>query len=236
MTLKKILGIIVIMVGIYLLVSYQLKPTLVSVLPKTEDSPIVEQVTSVDKIEKIQDDKIVKSFESRNPTESICVGEYCDGSMDDDTNFTIVKVPLVGSNGDIGCGSSIIMSPHTVHPATSAVLDATYRKLFSLKQVSDVPSDDIQNIIGLEDELLYQHVSLDDGVATLHLQGHTHVISGCMIPAFRAQIERAALQYVTVNKLQVMINDELWDWCDYSLADPSEDGCDTTQKYWVIEK
>ena len=63
-----------------------------------------------------------------------------------------------------------------------------------------------------------------------------YVAGSCMIPQFRAQIEQAALQYESVQELRVHLNNTLWDWCDYSMADPSEDGCDTNPKHWVVKK
>lgn len=176
--------------------------------------------------------------EPREPSEYICVGEYCDGSMsgDDLSSITVLQIPVVTSNGNIGCGNGIIFAPHAV-PRTQAVLNASYEKLFDLKYLPEIEADDVRNVVALEDMLFYSGVSLDDsGTAKLLLEGESTQIYNCTIPTFKAQIEQTALQFDTVNSLEVYLNDELWDWCDFSQADPSEDGCDVNPKYWISVK
>lgn len=180
-----------------------------------------------------------ESQEVRVPEREICVGEYCDGSMlsdDPSSEITALNIPLITSEGDIGCREGLIFAPHTV-PKTQAVLDATYKTLFDIKFAPEILSDDVRNIVALEEELFYRGVSLDsEGTARVLLEGEATVIYNCTIPTFRAQIEQAALQYDTVNTLEVYLNNEQWDWCDFSQADPEEDGCDVTPKYWVATK
>jgi hypothetical protein len=178
--------------------------------------------------------ELEESEGTRIPEREICVGEYCDGSMLGEGDFTVLQIPLISGRGDVGCGSGLFFAPHTVQPKTLAVLDATYRLLFDLKPLPEVESDDVRNVVGFEDMLFYNGVSLtSDGVARLELEGSTSYIYSCTIPEFRAQIEQAALQFDTVSSLEVYLNGELWDWCEYSQADPEEDGCNLTPKYWI---
>lgn len=203
--------------------TYQLI-TLDNTIPSGID-PVVEEVVSTD-VEK-----------KRVPNEKICVGEGCDGSMSGDSeSYTVVSVPLVTSTGNIGCGEGIVFSPHAVNK-TSAVLDATYKKLFSLEHEPNVESDDVRNVVALEKDLFYKGVSIDNSkTARLLLEGKSTYIYNCTIPTFRAQIEQAALQFSTVDSLEVYINNKLWDWCDFSQADPEEDGCDINPKHWIATK
>lgn len=225
MNTKGIITLIILVVGIFFIFQALPQDNLVSVIEQ-------EQEVENDVIETEEPVEITE----RTPDREICVGEYCDGSMSGEDDFTVVQVPLITSGGDVGCGDDIFFAPHVVEPKTKAVLDATYRTLFDLKAQSEIEADDIRNIVGSETELMYDDVTLNSGVATLQLSGRTRNVVHCAVPAFRAQIEQAAFQFDTVETLEVYINDERWDWCDYSDADPEEDGCDTTPKYWVTQK
>jgi hypothetical protein len=238
MNISRALGIIIAIVGIYLLFTYKQEPSLVSVLPQEAKNSNKESV-----IETVAESTIDTTNESvseisipRIPDRSICIGEYCDGHMNGGDNYTVVKVPLVTYGDEIGCGSKILMIPHVVEPKTQAILDTTYKTLFSLKSETDIKEDGVRNPVGLEQKLHYRGVVLKDGVAQVKLSGVTEILGECMIPEFRAQIEQAALQYASVQEVRVYANDKLWDWCDYSTADPSEDGCDKNPKYWITKK
>lgn len=231
------------LLGVYFLLSYRVEPGLVSVVSQEEHTKNKgsEQKTEEKKEEKKGEHHKVM-YQERNPERPICVGEYCDGHMNADTNYTKVKIPLI-SDGDlnkpnetIGCGSLIVWAPHIFEPKTPAVLDATYKVLFSLAPQSEIISDNVRNPVGLENKLHYAGLTSTNGIVTLKLRGQMYVAGSCMIPEFRAQIEQAALQYESVQELRVHLNDTLWDWCDYSMADPSEDGCDTNPKHWVVKK
>ena len=214
--MKSIITILILVVGVVFIIQALPEDNLVSVVDR-----------------QIQPEGEIKE---RTTDREICVGEYCDGHMSGEDNFTVVQVPLITSGGDVGCGDKIIFAPHTVEPKTTAVLDATYRTLFELKEFPEIKEDNVRNVVGSEMKLIYEGVSLKDRVARLQLSGMTETIAHCSVPAFRAQIEQAALQFNTVNTLEVYINGDQWDWCDYSDAEPEESGCDTTSRHWVVEK
>lgn len=233
--MKKIFFILTILFGIFLIILILPKEQITSVenqpIPVEPDGGIGDGAEPLDEFQGEAESEDITGF--RKPLREICVGEYCDGSMSGEDDFTVVNIPLIGSDGDIGCGSSVFLAPHVVEPKTSAVLDATYQALFQLKAESEIEADNINNIVAQEDRLFYQGVSLQDGTAELRLEGLIYKIAHCAVPEFRAQIEQSALQFDSVDTLEVYLNGERWDWCEYSDADPQESGCDTEAKYWI---
>ena len=202
------------------------------VAPKKQESEKVEQTPNA-----TVEDKVITG--DRVPSRYVCVGEFCDGSGGDagmPQDFTVVQIPLIKDGGSIGCGVGIFFAPHTVEPKTSAVLDATYRLLFDLKPRPEVESDGFWNTVGDYVGLHYKSVSVIDGTAKLMLTGNMGGPGHCAEPAFRAQINQAAFKFDSVKKIEVYLNGKLFDWCSTSDADPSEDKCDTTPKYWIDTK
>lgn len=172
----------------------------------------------------------------RNPSRYACIGEFCDGSgSDNQDSLTVLKIPLTTPGGNIGCGSKIFFSPHTV-PKTTAVLDATYKMLFDIKLEPEVKTDVITNEIGAYKKLFYKSVSIKDGVAKVMLTGSMYGPGGCSFPVIREQINQSAFQFNTVNKIEVYLNGEIFDWCLVSDADASDSKCNITPKYWIDEK
>lgn len=227
--MKSIITIIILVAGTLLIVWALPQDHLVSVIEEKEQETEIQEQDPVSEKPDID-------YKERTPNREICVGEYCDGHMSGEDDFTVVHVPLLSEGGEIGCGDDIFLAPHTVKPKTTAVLDATYQTLFELKPDPEIEADNIRNVVGTETQLWYDGVILKDGLASLYLTGRTQNIVHCSVPAFRAQIEQAAFQFESVDSIEVYINDEKWDWCDYSEADPQESGCDTAPKYWVTEK
>ncbi len=172
----------------------------------------------------------------RKPSRYSCVGEFCDGSgSGNQGSLTVLKIPLVSTGGNIGCGSKIFFVPHAV-PKTTAVLDATYKMLFDIKPEPEIKSDDIRNPIGSYTKLFYQSVSIKDGVAKVMLSGSMYGPGHCSFPEIREQINQSAFQFNTVDKIEVYLNGKIFDWCSVSDADVSESKCDTTPRYWIDEK
>ncbi len=167
-------------------------------------------------------------------TRSICIGEGCDGSMSGIDDHTTVRIPLITQGGTIGCGSKIIFAPHTV-AKTTATIDATYRTLFELQENSDIPEDNIRNVVAGYTQLFYDSVTLQNGVAKLYLTGTMYGPGHCAEPDMKAQIEQSALQFDTVNKLEVHINDEIFNWCSLDMSD-GEGPCPEQPKLWIVEK
>lgn len=174
---------------------------------------------------------------NRVPSRYVCVGEYCDGSMEGDNQAsrTVLQIPLIKEGGNIGCGVGIFFAPHWT-PKTPAVLDATYRLLFDLKSQPEIASDGFRNTVGEYLGLHYKSVSIVDGTAKLMLEGNMYGPGHCAEPELRAQINQTAFKFDSVKKIEVYLNGKLFDWCQTSQADPSEDKCDTTPKYWIDTK
>lgn len=172
----------------------------------------------------------------RKPSRLSCVGEFCDGSGSGNQGaLTVLKIPLVSTGGNIGCGSKIFFAPHAV-PKTTAVLDATYKMLFDIKSEPEIKSDNIRNPIGSYTKLFYQSVSIKDGVAKVMLTGGMTGPGECSFPEVREQINQSAFQFETVKKIEVYLNGGIFDWCSVSDADVSESKCDKTPRYWIDEK
>jgi hypothetical protein len=175
--------------------------------------------------------------EVRTPTEPICVGEYCDGSMSGDDyleKYTVLQIPLTADGGTIGCGAKIVFAPHAVSK-TRGVMDATYKLLFDLKPSSEIVEDGLRNVVGAYTHLFYDSVTLKNGTAKLYLSGSMYGPGHCAEPELRAQIEQGALQFETVNKLEVYLNGELFNWCEMDMSD-GEGPCPEQPQYWVVSK
>jgi hypothetical protein len=200
-----------------------------SIIPTQTENITEEQKEIVDY--SAQNDHSIE----RLPKRFACVGEYCDGSMSAESNFTVVKVPLVTDGGNIGCGAKIFFAAHTV-PKTTAVVDATYKLLFDIKPVPEIAADGFRNVVGNYTRLWYDHVNVSNGIAKLYLTGSMYGPGHCAEPELRAQINQAVFQFDAINKIEVYLNGKLFDWCSMSDAGPSESGCDKNQKYWVDSK
>ncbi len=156
------------------------------------------------------------AFEAqRNPVRPICIGEGCDGSMDGNSALMAVKIPLMEIDAQ-GYAQSFFYAPHTTQK-TAAVLDATYRVLFSLKPKPEpfadgVTTDPFQNPIGYISSLDYDSVTIHNGVALVYLKGSFDSLdlgtTGGDMTFFAAkkQIEQAAFQFDTVQKVEVYLN------------------------------
>lgn len=151
---------------------------------------------------------------------------------------TQVSIPLAsldkpGDFGPFGCQQYINF--HTLEiPKTQAVLDGVYTQLFSLPYEA-IPGVEDKNIIASQENLSFDSVTLENGLASLYLSG-TVMGNHCADEVFRHQIEQSAFQFDTVNSLQVFVNNEIFDWCVLSDADPSESGCDTNPRPWIKNK
>lgn len=151
---------------------------------------------------------------------------------------TQISIPLAsldkpGDFGPFGCQQYINF--HTVEiPQTQAVLSQAYNQLFSLPYDA-IPGIEDKNIIASQDNLSFDSVSLENGTASLYLSG-TVMGNHCADEVFRHQIEQTAFQFETVDSLQVFVNNEIFDWCILSDADPSESGCDINPRLWIKNK
>jgi hypothetical protein len=182
-------------------------------------------------------EEVVTVRDERTPTEPICVGEYCDGSMESDDylkKYTVLQIPLTTDGGNLGCGAKLFFAPHAV-PKTTGVMDATYQLLFNLKPTPEIMEDGFRNVVGAYTQLFYDSVTLNNGVAKLYLSGTMYGPGHCAEPELRAQIEQAALQFDTVKKLEVYLNKKIFDWCTMDMSD-GEGPCPENPQYWIVNK
>lgn len=220
-----ILGAIIILGTLYVFIS---RPTLA---PTIEDSSLV--IEGGDNVDTIQEESTDEQ-NIRIPSKFACVGEYCDGSMSDDDHeniFTVLQIPLVIDGGTIGCGADLFFAPHAI-PKTVTPLDATYKLLFDLKAQPEIPEDGFRNIVAVYDRLFYDKVTLSNGNARVYLKGNLYGPGHCSLPELRAQISQAALQFESVESVEVYLNGTIYDWCEQDLSD-GEGSCPEVPQLWV---
>lgn len=208
----------------------------------TSQSVISQPTRTVESLETSQplplkSETEIDTIKTRTPSKYVCVGEYCDGSGESDDYLkknTVLQIPLTTDGGNLGCGAKLFFAPHAI-PKTTTVLDATYRLLFDLKSNSEIPTDGFRNAVGAYTQLFYDSVILHNGVAKLYLSGTMYGPGHCAEPELRAQIDQAALQFPTVQKLEVYLNGKIFDWCTMDLSD-GEGPCPEKPQLWVTEK
>jgi len=158
------------------------------------------------------------------------------GTIVQNTEMTTIMVPLITESstdadfGPFGCLAYIKFVPQEVSN-TQAVLGATYEWLFS----NPGNIGEYYNIIDSQTNLDFSSVEIVEGIAKVYLTGNI-MGNHCADATFAAQIEQAALQYPTVNNIEVYVNSEIFDWCDISDADPEESGCDINPRLWNTQR
>jgi len=122
----------------------------------------------------------------------------------------LVKIVLIAleDNGQagtlVGCGDSAI--PITVAiPPTQGVLRAALEKLFSAKNQFYGEAGYYNALY--QSDLEVTGVTIEQGKAMIHLTGSVTLGGVCDAPRVEAQIEQTALQFSTVNEVNVFIND-----------------------------
>ncbi len=125
-----------------------------------------------------------------------------------DNTFEEVNIFMLQTEtgGQVGCGDTLIPISVSVEP-TVAPMTAAYEQLFNIDQ---------QNYQGLynalsESDLTLASASIIDGVATVYLTGTFQFAGACDTPRVRAQLEQIALQYSTVDSVNIFINDQALD-------------------------
>jgi len=134
--------------------------------------------------------------------------------------ITAIKVFMIAmeDNGQagpaIGCGDSVVAVTRQIAP-TRGPLRAAFTELLSIK-------DEFYGQSGLYNPLYRYNLTLDEaridnGRATIRLSGEFFLVGTCEDPRLRAQLEQTALQFSTVNAVDIYINDRLLsDWMDMS--------------------
>jgi hypothetical protein len=121
----------------------------------------------------------------------------------------MLKIFLVGLNDNgisgklVGCGDSVVATNVEV-PYTTGVLKAAMTKLLSIKD-QNYGQSGLYNAL-YQSSLKISSLALKDGVATIHLTGKVTLDGECDNPRVQAQLEQTALQFSTVKKVVIYIN------------------------------
>lgn len=117
----------------------------------------------------------------------------------------LVALEDAGRSGqEIGCGDSLIPVEVEIEP-TAAPLTAAMKELLSIH-------DRLYGQSGLYDalyqsDLQVESVAIQDGTATIRLTGQLQLGGVCDNPRVEAQLTQTALQFSTVDKADIFIND-----------------------------
>ena len=127
---------------------------------------------------------------------------------EDPGGFTITRIHLISLNdgGPLGCGDTLV--PVTVEiPATRAVLRASLERLLSIK-TQYYGQSGLYNAL-YQSNLTIDDVRIDNRVATIRLSGQIVLGGVCDAPRVQAQLEQAALQFSTVDAVNIYVNGNL---------------------------
>lgn len=122
-----------------------------------------------------------------------------------------VKIFMIaeGDNGAsgkmIGCGDSAVAVNREV-PKTEAVLKAAIEQLLSIKDKNYGESGLVNSLY--QSNLQLQSASIENGKATIKLIGTLKTDGECDDPRPKAQLEETALQFPTVQEVEILINDQ----------------------------
>ena len=131
---------------------------------------------------------------------------------------------------EIGTGGAIRFKPFE-EIKSPAVLNTVYRTLFSLHSRDD---DNVWNGVS------FDSVSIDTDSNGKHVAkvqlSHSWIPDGDMSGyVFRRLIDAAAFQYPNIDRVEVYINGNPFDWCIDDMSD-GESGCSTHPKLWSDDR
>jgi hypothetical protein len=119
-------------------------------------------------------------------------------------NIYLIALEDAGQSGEeVGCGDSVI--PVVVNIGrTQAPLRATLERLLAVDETFYGQSG-LYN--ALEDSnLQVQGIDIRNGTAIIHLTGELVIGGACDAPRVQAQLEQTALQFSTVNAVEISVN------------------------------
>lgn len=105
----------------------------------------------------------------------------------------------------IGCNDSVVLVPRTV-PYSRGTLRAALEELLSLVEANE-PSTEFYNAL-YQSNLVIENVAIEDSIATIELTGDILVGGVCDEPRVEAQLRETALQFSTVEAVEIFINGE----------------------------
>lgn len=124
--------------------------------------------------------------------------------------MTEVSIALIapednGASGPmIGCGDSVIFVTRQLGGPTQSPLRAAYEELLSVDDYNYGQSGLINPLEA--SDLTVDSVNIRDGVAIIQLSGTLALIGTCADAAIEAQLVHTALQFASVEEVQVTIN------------------------------
>lgn len=129
--------------------------------------------------------------------------------LPDGSEFTRSDIYLIALNdtsGDVvGCGDSVI-PVEVVYDPTIAPLTASLEALFNV-ETRMYGQSGLYNAL-YQSDLTLESVNISNGLATININGQLLVGGACDTPRALAQIERTALQFSTVDQVEIFINGE----------------------------
>lgn len=140
-----------------------------------------------------------------------------------------VNIPSLDWNLASGAtpeGYGINYTPVEV-PFTTGVINATFEAFF------DYHAQNAGSTMGSYYGLSYDSVVLDGGAAQVYLTGSYIPVGGMTGLFLNEEINAVVFQFENVHTIEVYLNGELWDWCDYDVAGPNEGPCATGPRYWI---
>lgn len=121
--------------------------------------------------------------------------------------FDLVEIHLVAvGQGDVGCNDAIVPVLRNVTP-TRAPLTAAISELLAMRERTYGDSG-LTNVFGRSEEVRLQEAAVEAGVARLHLTGPLPIIGVCDHPRVTEQLHRTALQFDTVEDVEVYVDGE----------------------------
>jgi hypothetical protein len=131
-------------------------------------------------------------------------------TTEQNTTETIkVKIALLDTTGNgggpiVGC-DTLTMVDRTV-PKTSAPLTAALQTLFAEPEGAQ-PGTQYNFIARTKSTLKFDRATVENGTANIYLTGKLSGLAGvCDDPRAQIQIEETALQFATVQKVQIYLN------------------------------
>jgi LysM repeat protein len=114
-----------------------------------------------------------------------------------------IHMIALGSNGPLGCGDRIAPVLQEF-PATQAILRAALERQLSIN-TQFYRDSGLYNALYLS-SLAVRDVRIMNGLATINLSGRVVMGGTCDGPRIRAQLEETALQFSTVNRVEIFVN------------------------------
>ncbi len=145
---------------------------------------------------------VTENFEFQANAFPITITE--DGNVGgfDTVNIFLISLSDDGALGPlVGCGDSVVPFTVSIEP-TVAPLTAALESLLSIRQ-RDYAG--FYNSLG-NANLQLAGVNIQNGLATINLTGELNLAGVCDDPRVVAQIEQTALQYSTVNDVDIFLN------------------------------